>query len=213
MLIFHHGHSEFLLETANGLRILTDPYDAHVGYPMREVKCDVVTVSHSHGDHNCTDKVKGSALIIDRAGVTRVDDNVTVTAIPCWHDNAQGAKRGSNLIFIIDADGLRIAHFGDLGEWDESLAAQLQDIDIALLPVGGFYTLSPERAAQLVTRIQPRLLIPMHYKTQVNADWPIAEAAAFLALIESEHAPTFPLLRVTKEDLSEQPHVLLLGDR
>lgn len=212
MLIYHHGHSEFLLETAAGTRILTDPYDSHVGYPMHSVACDAVTVSHSHGDHSDTAKVQGSAAVLDRPGRTVLAE-VVIEAFPCFHDDTQGTQRGSNLIFVIEADGLRLAHFGDLGEWDESLAAQLGPIDIAFLPVSGFYTLPPARAAQLAEKLRPRILIPMHYKTDVTAAWPIAGPEAFLAHLGCEHAPTFPLLRVTREDLSEQPYVLLLADR
>lgn len=213
MLILHHGHSEFLLETADGFRILTDPYDAHVGYPMRHVPCEAVTISHAHGDHCYADKARGDIVIADRAGETHFTDRITACGIPSFHDECEGQKRGENLIFVIEAEGLRIAHLGDLGAWDDTLADKLGFIDILLVPVGGYYTIDASSAAALVKKLNPRITIPMHYKTGVNADWPIADADDFLAEMNAANAPRMPLLRVTKEDLSEHPPVIVLLDR
>lgn len=213
MLILHHGHSEFYLETENGFRILTDPFDAHVGYPMKEVACDAVTISHGHGDHNYVQKATGTFAIVDKAGFTRLSSDIVVQGVPSFHDECAGSKRGSNLIFIIEADGLRIAHLGDLGAWDEQLAEKIGYVDILLIPVGGFYTIDAASAAALYRRLRPRIVIPMHYKTKVNADWPIADVKDFLQEIGAAAAPQMPLLRVTKEDLSEQAPVIVLSDR
>ena len=212
MLIIHHAHSEFLLETAEGFRILTDPFDDHVGYPMHQVACDAVTVSHGHGDHSYLPKAQGYQVVADHAGKITLATGVTVTAVPCFHDDVQGAKRGPNLISIIEADGLRVAHFGDLGAWDEALAAQLEGLDIALIPVGGFYTIDADSAARLIARIRPRIVIPMHYSTGYNASWPIAPLDKCLAALNAADAPRMPLLRVTKEDLSEHPAIIVLEE-
>lgn len=213
MLILHHGHSEFLLETADGFRILTDPFDAHVGYPMKNVPCDAVTVSHGHGDHCFVEKAQGSIVVADEKGVTRLSSHVTALGIPCFHDECEGGKRGKNLIFVIEAEGLRIAHLGDLGAWDEALVEAIGHADILLIPVGGFYTIDAASAAALCKRIKPRIVIPMHYKTEVNADWPITPVDDFLSLMDALDAPRMPLLRVTKEDLSEHPALIVLSDR
>ena len=212
MLIYHHAHSEFLIETAQGFRILTDPFDEHVGYPMHEVRCDAVTVSHGHGDHSYVQKAPKAQVIADRAGRVTLAPGVTATGIPCFHDDQQGAQRGPNLIFVIEADGLRVAHLGDLGAWDDALADQLKNIDIALVPVGGFFTIDARSAAALTEKIRPRIVIPMHYKTAVNAAWPIAALDDCLAAFNAADAPRMPLLRVTKEDLSEQPRLAVLED-
>ena len=212
MLIYHHAHSEFLIETAQGFRILTDPFDAHVGYPMHEVQCDAVTVSHGHGDHSYIEKAKGAQVIADQAGKITLATGITATGIPCYHDDRQGALRGNNLIFILEADGLRLAHFGDLGAWDEALVEKLENIDIALIPVGGHFTMDAATAAKLIERIKPRVVIPMQYSTAANSDWPIKPLDVCLAALGAQDAPRMPLLRVTKEDLSEQPRMLVLED-
>ena len=212
MLILHHGHSEFLLETADGFRILTDPYDAHVGYPMTNVACDAVTISHGHGDHCFAEKAQGSIVIADEAGATRLSSDVKALGIPSFHDECEGKKRGKNLVFIIEAEGLRVAHLGDLGAWDDALIEAIGYVDILLVPVGGYYTIDAASAAALCKRLAPRVVIPMHYKTEANADWPIAPVNDFLALMNAQDAPQMPLLRITKEDLSEHPPLIVLQD-
>lgn len=211
MLITYHGHSEFCLEGADGFTLLTDPYDAHVGYPMGTYRCDAVTVSHGHGDHNCVQKALGAPAIIDSAGEWRVAPGVSVTAIPSVHDGEGGAKRGKNLIMKIQMEGLTIAHLGDQGAplTGEQLKA-LGQIDILMIPVGGFYTIDAAQARDAAQAIRPRVVIPMHYKTNVNADWPIADEKEFLRLMNAPDAAPMPLLRVTKADLSEQPALALL---
>ena len=210
MLIFHHGHSEFLLETAEGFRILTDPFDAHVGYPMHRVPCDAVTVSHGHGDYNEVSKAEGYTALVEHAGVTVLAPGVVARGLDSWHDDQQGALRGANRIYIFEADGLRIAHLGDLGAWDDALAGQLTGLDILLIPVGGYYTIDAQSAAALCRRIQPRVVIPMHYRTQANKEWPIAPVEDFLSAMDAQDAPRMPLLRVTAKDLSEQPRLAVL---
>ena len=213
MLISYHGHSEFLLESQRGFSVLTDPYDAHVGYPMQSVCADAVSVSHSHGDHSFAEKAESAVTVVNSAGVWQLSPEVQVTAIPSFHDEVQGQKRGSNLIMKIEMDGLTLAHLGDLGVApDENQLKALGQVDILLLPVGGFYTMGPREAKETVDLIRPRIVIPMHYKTEVNADWPIAPVQEFLDLME-EKALTMPLIRVARGDLSQQPHLVVLDHR
>lgn len=212
MLITYHGHSEFLLEGRHGFSLLTDPFDAHVGYPMEEVQADIVTCSHGHGDHAFTEKVTGNPMIIREAGVWQAGPDAKITAIPSFHDDVQGAKRGHNLLMKIEAEGLSIVHLGDLGvSLSPEQIAALGQIDILLIPVGGFYTIDAKAAYETVQALKPRIVIPMHYKTEVNRDWPIAEAADFLRLMGCEKLAPLPLLRVTRGDLSQQPGIVMLA--
>ena len=211
MLITYHGHSEFLLESADGYRLLTDPFDSHVGYPIQPVRADACLVSHGHGDHSYTEKLTGQPVILNQPGETRLAIHTKVCSMSGWHDNANGAKRGSTLLTVIEMDGLRIGHLGDLGCMpDEKQTEFLKDLDLLLIPVGGYYTIDGETAANIVRLIQPHTVIPMHYTTQYNRDWPITDATPFLTAMDLENVTPMPLMRVTRGDISCLPSVCVL---
>lgn len=138
MLIKRFAHSCFLLQSEGGTRILTDPCDPETGYNVGPVEADCVTESHQHHDHNYTAAAKGRDVkVISAPGEYTVGD-VKITGIPCWHDEMQGAKRGGNIIFVFEMDGLRLAHMGDIGHLpDEATLKAMGHIDILLIPVGG----------------------------------------------------------------------------
>lgn len=211
MLITYHGHSEFYLEAADGFRLLTDPYDPGVGYPMGAYPCDAVTVSHGHHDHNYTQKALGAPAIVDGAGVWRVAPEVTVTAVPSFHDGEGGKKRGANLLMKIEMEGLTLAHLGDQGcPLTREQIDALGKVDVLMIPVGGFFTIDAEQALDICLALKPRVILPMHFKTDVNRDWPITDEKPFLRLLGCEKLAPLPLLRITKGDLSEQPALALM---
>ena len=125
MLITYHGHSEFLIETAKGIRVLFDPFPAEVtGFPMHRVKADIVAISHHHFDHDYVDKVDGKPLVIDQSGRHTPLAGLTLTGTPAWHDEEGGRKRGQVLCFLLETEGLRVLHLGDLfvGEHRRAIA-------------------------------------------------------------------------------------------
>jgi len=201
MLIRYYGHSQFELESAGGYRIVTDPFDASVGYPMKALTADAVTVSHGHFDHNYTAACPG-ARVFDTAGEWFAAPGVRIRTVDSFHDDARGAKRGKNLIFVYEIDGLRLCHLGDLGhELDEKALAAIGPVDLLMLPIGGTYTVDSKTAYKIAQRMGAKVLLPMHYKTRVNADWAITDPSEFKALAGEGRGPC-PLLRVMKEDLS-----------
>jgi L-ascorbate metabolism protein UlaG (beta-lactamase superfamily) len=211
MLIIYHGHSEFLLETEGGLRILTDPFDPKVPYPYRETSADIVTVSHEHFDHNHTEKVKGSPTVVRGVASFCPAPGVTVTGYPSFHDDKQGALRGPNTIFVIETEGLRVAHLGDLGAFpDKEVINALRGADVLMIPIGGTYTLDAERGAAFTRLIKPRVTIPMHYKEGPRGLQNIDPADIFLNALAPVMPARQPLLRVTTEDISEAPGLVLL---
>ncbi len=152
------GHSCFRIEK-DGYSIITDPYeDGSVpGYTGILEIADMVLCSHEHADHNYRDGVK----LVERTGIPFM-----VSTIDTYHDEVHGTKRGTNQIFIIDDGENRIAHFGDLGcELTPAQMEQLQGLDAAMIPVGGYFTIDAKQAAELVHELNPRIVLPMHYKS------------------------------------------------
>ena len=206
------GHAKFLIELENGMRIVTDPYDNTCGYPVTPVPADVVLVSHGHHDHNAVENVQGVERIIDMAGEHTLAPDAKVTAVPCFHDEVQGGKRGANLMFLIETEGLRVAHLGDLGHLPTAeQAAALAPVDVLMLPVGGYYTIDAQTARETAQLLQAQVILPMHYRTTANADWPIAPVEDFVQLYGG--AEKLNLLRICKGDMDCQPAVAVLEPR
>ena len=206
MDIIWHGHSCFEL-VSGGYSAVIDPFqDTSVGtaYPHVRLTADAVYISHEDRDHNFREGVTLRS--------TGKANPFAVTELETYHDIMRGRLRGMNTVRIFAAEGMRVAHLGDLGAWDDALAERLTGLDILLIPVGGYYTIDAQSAAALCHRVQPRMIIPMHYRTQANADWPIAPVENFLSAMDAQDAPRMPLLRVTAKDLSEQPRVAVLTE-
>jgi L-ascorbate metabolism protein UlaG (beta-lactamase superfamily) len=189
MKITYFGHACFLLETKEGTRILTDPFDERAGYPIPRVEADLVLISHEHFDHNYLPMAGGSPRVIrgltndgeDFAKVSETFRDVKVATIPTYHDETQGSQRGKNAMFWIDANGVKVMHAGDLGhDLDGAAARAARSPDILMIPVGGHYTIDVKTADSVIDRIRPRVVIPMHYKTEVNEGSPIAPIDGFL---------------------------------
>ena len=156
--IEYFGHACFRL-TGLGQRIVLDPYeDGSVpGCPDLRLEAEYVYCSHGHHDHNAVQCVK-----LADGGAPKF----TLTELETDHDDAGGAKRGKNTIRVFDFDGIRVAHFGDLGRpLTAAEADALRGLDCAMLPVGGFFTIDARQAAAIAADIRPRMVIPMHYRT------------------------------------------------
>ena len=216
MLIQPMGHAQFLLENKYGNTVLTDPFDRETGYPWSEVTCDAVTISHSHHDHSDRSKCRGrngQPVFIDGEGWHSPLPDVTVEAIPVFHDECGGKKRGGNLMMLFEMDGLRLLHCGDLGHLlSQETVRKIGRVDVLLIPVGGCYTLSPEDAVKTVRALNARVTVPMHYRTACIASWPIETAEPFLRMMNASKAEStpMPMLRVTAEDLSQQKRICVL---
>jgi uncharacterized protein (TIGR03437 family) len=168
------GQSCFILKAGAGATVVVDPPVASLGYTIPAVAADVVTISHNHTDHNNSAGVSGKFTLIDGRPVTARQEmtaaGITFTMIPGFHDNSNGSVRGPNTIMRWTQAGLNMAHFGDLGQ-DQLTAAQLadlHDLDVIFVPAGGFFTVTPERMAQYVAELRPRVAILMHYKTAIG---------------------------------------------
>jgi len=210
MILKYMGHAFFTMTLENGTEIAFDPYGSFYSFPKRRVKADICLVSHHHHDHDGLELIEDGAQVIDAAGTHRLS-GLTIHGVSTWHDEVQGAKRGPNTFFVVEAEGLRIGHAGDLGHVpDAKQLKQIGRLDVLLLPVGGYYTIDPETALEVRNLLQPTVMIPMHYRTKYDEDMPIASLADFLALAKAEDTQ-MPLVRIVKKDVLERPQVITLA--
>jgi L-ascorbate metabolism protein UlaG (beta-lactamase superfamily) len=170
------GQSMFTLKVANGPLVMIDPVNASAGYKVAPISgVDVVAISHEHADHNNLALAPGASQVLRGLAGTdwaRIDETVKgarIRTVSVYHDSTQGSARGKNAVFVIEANGLKIVHLGDLGHLlsPEQITA-IGPVDIAIIPVGGNYTIDPTAATQVANSLKPSVVIPMHYKTAVS---------------------------------------------
>ena len=185
MKLQYLGHASFRIISDMGTTIVTDPYDGKMtGFDMTPVRCDVVTVSHHHGDHDCMDAILGNPAVVDEEIACAVDD-IAVESYPTFHDDAKGKKRGKNIVFTFLVDGIKVVHMGDIGCLDAKIVDKIKGCDVLLLPVGGTFTVDAEGAKWYVDEVKPRIVVPMHYKSEEHS-FDIDGVDKFLALFDAD---------------------------
>jgi len=211
MEIIWLGQACFRIRTTHGI-VITDPYPPDIGYTMGKQNARMVTVSHNHPDHSYTQGVTGEFRVVDRPGEYEVS-GILVIGISTFHDNEQGKQRGKNTIYLIETDDVSICHLGDLGQ--VLTTRQIDDlgpIDILMLPVGGQTTINASQAVEIVRQIEPKVVIPMHYKTPDlklnNLEFDTVDR--FLTELGHPGITPQPKLSITKSSMPEIMQVVLL---
>ena len=206
MELIWHGHACFTVRSGE-YSVVLDPYtpDMVPGFAPLRLRADQVLCSHGHGDHNYTQAV----TLTGKKG----DGPFTIHTVASWHDDRQGALRGANTIHVLEAEGLRIAHMGDIGcALDAEQAAQLKKLDALMIPVGGFFTIDAAQAAEMARALGARVIIPMHYRgdgfglTNPN----VGGIDAFLALWPAETVRRYESGSLSLSAGTE-PHVAVLA--
>ncbi|OGK38263.1 hypothetical protein A3F03_04460 [Candidatus Roizmanbacteria bacterium RIFCSPHIGHO2_12_FULL_41_11] len=207
MEIRYLGHSSFLIK-AKTARIVTDPFDPKmVGLKFPKTEADIVTISHHHHDHDYVAGVGGNPLILDWPGEFEKMD-VRIFGYQSFHDKQGGQERGEVVIYKIETEGLSVLHAGDLGMIpDDDFIESLGDVDILMLPVGGFYTIDASEGAKLARKIEPSIIIPMHFSTpglSPDLAGKLAPVGDFMKEMNGESFTPQDKLVIKKEDLAEE---------
>lgn len=164
MTITWFGHSCFRIEMKEG-SVLIDPFSKDIGLRPPKIKDDLVLVTHHHYDHDNTADVNSEAFIIDSPGEYE-KQGISVRGVRSFHDKSGGKERGPNTIYVIKGEDMTVCHMGDFGQekFEDHQLEEIGDIDILMVPVGGVYTIDYKEAANVVSQIEPKIIIPMHYK-------------------------------------------------
>lgn len=214
MILKYLGHASFLIRSKDA-KVITDPFDPKmVGLKYPKQEADIVTVSHHHHDHDYTAGVSAEALILDWPGEYE-KKGVRVFGYKTFHDKEKGGKRGENTLFKIEADNISILHCGDLGHIpNDELLDEIGEVDILLVPVGGHYTIDAQEAVELIHKVEPSIVIPMHYNHKdldQKTFSAIAPLGDFLKKYGVEKPESVDQLNIKKEDLSEETRLVVMN--
>jgi len=202
------GHSCFRIRGSQGV-IITDPYPPDLGYSLGKPTARIVTVSHQHPSHSYVKGVGGEPKLVTGPGEYEISD-VLIIGIATFHDADGGRNRGKNTVYLMEVDGVSICHLGDLGHvLTAEQVEEIDDVDVLLLPVGGVSTINAPMAAEVIRRLEPKAVVPMHYKTPALSR-KLEPVEEFLKEMGMEQTNSQPKLSLTKSNLPVSTQVFLL---
>ena len=202
------GHSCFRIRGRQAT-VITDPYSPELGYSLGKPTAHIVTVSHQHPGHSYTQGIGGAPRLVSGPGEYEIK-GVLITGIATFHDSEQGKKRGKNTVYLLEVDEVLVCHLGDLGHvLTAGQVEEIGNVDVLLLPVGGISTISAPTAAEVVRQLEPKAVVPMHYKTEALS-WELEPVDRFLKEIGVKETSSQPKLSFTKSTLPASTQVFLL---
>ena len=211
MDIVWYGHSCFRISERGQAAIVTDPFGQDLGYEIPRLKADIVTVSHDAPGHNFLAAIKGYEHVISGPGEYEIG-GVFIMGIATFDQTQEIPRR--NVVYVFDYNSLIVAHMGDLDHVpSQSMIDALGPVDIALIPVGGGKSLSSSQAAEVVSLLEPSLVVPMHYRTETLLGLELDPVDRFLKEMGINSIQEETILRVSAGSLPEQTQVVLLDYR
>ena len=202
------GHSCFRIRGSR-TTIITDPYPPDLGYSLGKPTARIVTVSHQHSGHSYVQGVGGEPRLVTSPGEYEIG-GALIMGIATFHDREKGKKRGKNTVYLIEADEISVCHLGDLGHvLTTEQVEELGNVDVLLLPVGGVSTINASMAVEVVRQLEPRVVIPMHYKTEALTR-ELEPVERFLKEMGVEQVDSRPRLSLGKTSLPASTQVFLL---
>ncbi|MBI5353779.1 MAG: MBL fold metallo-hydrolase [Chloroflexi bacterium] len=210
MEITWYGHSCFRLTERNFVTVVTDPFDSKaVGYDPLKLKAEIVTVSHDASGHNFSDAVKGTTHVLTGPGEFEIG-GVFITAVQTDSASKKAKENVRNTIYVFDYDGITVAHLGDLQKIPtQSEIELLGSVNVALVPVGGGNSLNAAKAAEVVSMLEPNLVIPMHYGTP-DSKIKLDDLNKFIKEMGLSKQEAQPSLKVSRSGLPDETHVIVL---
>ena len=210
MEITWYGRACFRLKGRDAT-VITDPCPPSTGFVAGKHDVDVLTISHDHPDHSYTRSIT-AGLTLTRPGEYEFHD-LLINGIRTFHDAEGGAVRGPNVVFGFEVDGVHIAHLGDLGHLlSEDQLAELGPVDVLLVPAGGVFVLGPTEAAEVVSQVSPKIVIPMHFAVD-GASTDLQPPDKFLQEMAVSEPIRQPKAVVTPSSLPDETQVVLLDPR
>ena len=202
------GHSCFRIKGAQAT-VITDPYSPGLGYSLSQPTAHIVTVSHQHPGHSYVQGVGGEPKVVRGPGEYEIS-GVLIIGLATFHDEEKGAQRGKNTIYLIEVDEVSVCHLGDLGHvLTTGQVAEIENVDVLLLPVGGVSTIDASMAAEVVRQLEPKVVVPMHYKTGALSR-ELEPVDRFLKETGVKEVNSQPKLSLTKASLPLSTRVFLL---
>jgi len=202
------GHSCFRVRGSHAT-VITDPYSPSLGYSLGKPTARIVTVSHQHEGHSHVQGVGGEPRLVTGPGEYEIS-GVLIIGIATFHDREKGKKMGRNTVYVMEVDEVSVCHLGDLGHvLTAEQVEEIDDVDVLLLPVGGVSTIDASMAAEVVRQLEPKVVIPMHYKTQALSR-ELQPVERFLKEIGVKQVNPQPKLSFTRSTLPASTQVFLL---
>ena len=203
------GHSCFRLK-GKTTTVVTDPFDKTAGYHLGKITADIVTTSYDHPRHSSASGIGGDPKVLRGPGEYEIG-GVFIYGIQTFRDTEKGRTRGKNTIYLMTIDDIKICHLGDLGHvLSSALVEEISDTDILLVPVGGKTIINASAAAEIMNLVQPRIVIPMHYKTSATTV-ELDTLDPFLKEVGVKEASLLPKLTITKATLPIETEVKVLN--
>ena len=214
MKIIWHGQACFQIITQENkgekVVIVIDPFSEEIGLKLPKLEADILLVTHQHSDHNNIQAVSGKPFLIDSPGEYEIK-GIFIQGIPSFHDESQGQERGRTTIYTIETEQMSLCHLGDLGQ-KELTTNQLERIgavDILMVPIGGKYTISAKEAIKVMAQIEPKIIIPMHYKIP-KLKIKLASFNDFLKSLGIKSIESTDKLLIKKGNLSEEEAKIII---
>ena len=210
MEITWYGHSCFRLTERNYVTVVTDPFDSKViGYDPLKLKAEIVIISHDAPGHNNSDAVKGTTHVLKGPGEFEIG-GVFITAVQSDSAGKKSKDVARNTIYVFDYDGITVAHLGDLQKIPtQSEIELLGTVNVALVPVGGGNSLNAAKAAEVVSMLEPNLVVPMHYSTP-DSKIKLEEINKFIKEMGLSKQDAQASLKVSRSSLPDETHVVVL---